>query len=55
MEARGVPVRYLHMQGEEQWGYNDGLAALCGPDVARTLSWRRRMYAGPGEEGRKRS
>lgn len=44
----GVPSRHFHMQGDSQWVYNDGIAALCGLDVEQTPSWRVKMYAESG-------
>ena len=52
MMARGVPLRHYHMQGESQWDYNNGIAALCGPDVAKTPAWRIKMYSESGVWGR---
>jgi hypothetical protein len=48
MAASGVPTRHFHMQGESQWEYNDGIANLCGLDVARTSAWRIKMYSESG-------
>ena len=43
-EAEGVPVRYTHRLGEDQWGYNDWLCEQCGPDVAKLPGWRSHMH-----------
>ena len=32
------------MLHKAQFEYNDELAAMCGPDVALTPSWRLKMY-----------
>jgi hypothetical protein len=41
--------RRAHLLGDEQWAYNDWLAAAAGPDVPRLPAWRRRMYEATGD------
>ncbi|GLI64600.1 hypothetical protein VaNZ11_007907 [Volvox africanus] len=40
MRAQQLPKRYAHMQGQQQFAYNDMLAKLCGPDVVPLPWWR---------------
>ncbi|GLC56964.1 hypothetical protein PLESTB_001168300 [Pleodorina starrii] len=40
MQTQGLPMRYVHMQGQQQFTYNDLLVRLCGPDVAPLPRWR---------------
>ena len=47
--ARGLPVRYTHYQGDDQWKYNDAIASFCGEDVRSTAPWRLKMYKATGE------
>ena len=49
MEARGIPTRHFHMQGGEQWAFNDKIASMCGDDVAKTPAWVIEMYDESGE------
>eukprot|EP00198_Chlamydomonas_reinhardtii_P014012 XP_001703349.1 flavin-containing monooxygenase [Chlamydomonas reinhardtii] len=44
MQEQGLPTRYTHMQGTDQFAYNDTLAAMCGPDVAPLPAWREVLY-----------
>ncbi len=41
--------RRAHLLGDEQWAYNDWLAAAAGADVPRLPAWRRRMYEATGD------
>ena len=43
-EAEGVPVRYSHRLGEQQWDYNAWLGEQIGPDQAPLPDWRRQMH-----------
>jgi hypothetical protein len=49
LEARGIPHRHFHMQGGEQWAFNDSIASMCGDDVAKTPAWVIKMYDESGE------
>ncbi|KAG2443029.1 hypothetical protein HYH02_009444 [Chlamydomonas schloesseri] len=44
MREQGLPTRYMHMQGMDQFAYNDMLAAMCGPDVPPLPAWREVLY-----------
>lgn len=48
LEDRGLPIRYTHSQSgvmpENQWVYNDSIAAMCGPDVELLPAWRRHLH-----------
>ncbi|KAK9830413.1 hypothetical protein WJX72_011637 [[Myrmecia] bisecta] len=52
LDAKQVPVRYTHYQGDAQWAYNDWLAEACGPDVPKLPSWREAMYKATGNNKR---
>ena len=49
MAAAGRPQRHFHMQGGEQWEYNDQLAGMGG--MQRLPVWRARMYELSGRCG----
>ena len=48
--AAGVPAKYLHVQGDEQFAYNAALAALVG--APPPPPWRELMYAQSGRNKR---
>ncbi|KAF8068234.1 flavin-containing monooxygenase [Scenedesmus sp. PABB004] len=50
--AAGVPLRWTHMMGEDQWEYDAWLADAAGPDVPRLPRWREAMYAAVGASKR---
>ena len=43
-EEAGIPVRYSHRLGEDQWDYNDWLAQQIGSDQPPLPEWRPRMH-----------
>lgn len=43
-EAAGVPVRYSHRLGEEQWRYNAWLSEQIGAEQPQLPGWRLRMH-----------
>ncbi|KAL6750053.1 hypothetical protein V8C86DRAFT_2822891 [Haematococcus lacustris] len=43
-----VPARHWHTQGPLQWGYNQQLAALAGPDTPAQPRWRQLLYNATG-------
>lgn len=52
LERQEVPARYTHQLGDKQWEYKDWIAEQCGPDVAKTEHWRRKMYEATGQNKR---
>ncbi|KAL0040645.1 hypothetical protein WJX79_000450 [Trebouxia sp. C0005] len=52
LEQQEVPARYTHQLGDKQWAYKDWIAEQCGPDVAKTEPWRRKMYEATGQNKR---
>lgn len=51
LEARGIPVRHTHMQGDSQWAYNDEVGSLAGRGMT-TEPWRSKMYLATGRNKR---
>jgi len=51
-DSHDVLCRYTHQLGDKQWEYKDWIAEQCGPDVAKTEHWRRKMYEATGQNKR---
>ncbi|EFJ45244.1 hypothetical protein VOLCADRAFT_106057 [Volvox carteri f. nagariensis] len=54
MRAQQLPKRYTHMQGQQQFKYNDLLARCCGPDVEPLPWWRAELNRIVGMQRRER-
>ncbi|KAI8476836.1 MAG: FAD/NAD(P)-binding domain-containing protein [Monoraphidium minutum] len=52
LAAEGVPQRWTHMMGDQQWAYNEWLADVAGPGAPRLPPWRAAMYAATGASKR---